>query len=248
MTTTTQPTPPSHERVALVTGASEGLGRALALGLARAGWRLVVDARRAPLLEQVHAELLAVGAPDVVAVPGDVADAGHRDALRAAVERLGRLDLLVHNASTLGASPQPHLEALDADVLRRVLETNLVAPQDLTRLLLPHLAASRGIVLAVSSDAAVAHYEGWGAYGASKAALDHLVLTWAAEHAEIAWYAVDPGDMRTQMHQDAFPGEDIGDRPPPESVVPALLALLATRPPSGRLRAADVTAPEAVPA
>lgn len=247
MTTRTQPADRTHDRVALVTGASEGLGRALALALARDGWALVVDARRPAPLEAVRSELATAGAPDVVAVPGDVTDPAHRDALRGAVAGLGRLDLLVHNASTLGASPQPHLEALDADVLRRVLETNLVAPQDLTRVVLPHLAAARGTVLAVSSDAAVAHYEGWGAYGASKAALDHLTQTWAAEHPEIAWYAVDPGDMRTQMHQDAFPGEDIGDRPPPEQVVPRLLALLGDRPSSGRLRAADVAVREEVP-
>lgn len=247
MTTRTQPADRTHDRVALVTGASEGLGRALALALARDGWALVVDARRPAPLEAVRSELATAGAPDVVAVPGDVTDPAHRDALRGAVAGLGRLDLLVHNASTLGASPQPHLEALDADVLRRVLETNLVAPQDLTRVVLPHLAAARGTVLAVSSDAAVAHYEGWGAYGASKAALDHLTQTWAAEHPEIAWYAVDPGDMRTQMHQDAFPGEDIGDRPPPEQVVPRLLALLGGRPSSGRLRAADVAVREEVP-
>ncbi len=176
----------------------------------------------------------------MVALAGDVTDPAHRDDLRAAVGWSGRLDLLVNNASTLGASPQPRLEALDEDVLRGVLETNLVAPHQLTRLLLAHLVSSRGTVLDISSDAAAEHYEGWGAYGASKAALDHLTLTWAAEHPEIAWYAVDPGDMRTSMHQAAFPGEDIGDRPEPESVVPALLALLDRRPPSGRLRASEV--------
>lgn len=226
--------------VALVTGASVGLGRALATGLARRGWRLVVDARGAEALQQVRDELAAAGSPDVVALPGDVTDEDHRDDLGAAVAWFGRLDLLVNNASTLGASPQPRLEALDGDVLRRVLETNLVAPHQLARHLLAHLTASHGIVIDLSSDAAAEHYEGWGAYGASKAALDHLTGTWAAEHPEIAWYAVDPGDMRTTMHKDAFPGEDIGDRPAPETVVPSLLALLDRRPASGRLRASDV--------
>ncbi len=226
--------------VALVTGASSGLGRALALGLAGRGWRLVIDARGTEALHRVRDELAAAGAPDVVALAGDVTDAGHRDDLVAAVAWLGRLDLLVNNASTLGASPQPRLEALDADVLRRVLETNVVAPHELARQLLARLTTARGVVVDVSSDAASEHYEGWGAYGASKAALDHLTGTWAAEHPEILWYAVDPGDMRTVMHQDAFPGEDIGDRPTPETVVPSLLALLERRPPSGRLRASDV--------
>ncbi len=226
--------------VALVTGASAGLGRALALALASRGWRLVVDARGATPLRRVHEELVAAGAGEVAALPGDVTDAHHRDELGSAVARFGRVDLLVNNASTLGASPQPRLEDLDGDVLRRVLETNLVAPHQLTRLLLGRLAEARGVVLDLSSDAGAEHYEGWGAYGASKAALDHLTGTWAVEHPEIAWYAVDPGDMRTAMHQDAFPGEDIGDRPAPETVVPALLALLDRRPPSGRLRATDV--------
>lgn len=242
MTSSTQRPDLSDDRVAVVTGASEGLGRALALGLARRGWRLVVDARRTALLQEARDELAAAGAPHVVALTGDVTDAAHRDDLRAAVARLGRLDLLVNNASTLGASPQPRLEALDADVLLRVLETNLVAPHQLTRLLLTHLVRTGGTVVDVSSDAAVEHYEGWGAYGASKAALDHLTGTWATEHPEIAWYAVDPGDMRTTMHQQAFPDDDIGDRPEPGSVVPALLALLDRRPPSGRLRASGLQA------
>jgi NAD(P)-dependent dehydrogenase (short-subunit alcohol dehydrogenase family) len=240
MTSSTQHPDPTDDRVALVTGASEGLGRALALALAARGWRLVIDARRPVLLQDVRDELAAAGAPDVVALAGDVTDAAHRDDLRAAVSWLGRLDLLVNNASTLGASPQPRLEALDEDVLRQVLETNVVAPHQLTRILLAHLVRTHGAVIDVSSDAAVEHYEGWGAYGASKAALDHLTGTWAAEHPEVAWYAVDPGDMRTTMHQQAFPDEDVSDRPDPASVVPALLTLLDLRPPGGRLRASEV--------
>jgi NAD(P)-dependent dehydrogenase (short-subunit alcohol dehydrogenase family) len=235
--TTTSPT-------ALITGASAGLGAALAAALAQRGWTLVLDARGADRLTSVAAEL---GRHTTVeAVPGSVTDADHRAALAAAVRRHGPLDLLVHNASELGGSPQPHLGELEPQTLRSVLETNLVAPAALTRELLPDLVAARGTVLAISSDAAVEHYEGWGAYGASKAALDHLIGTFAAEQPALRWYAVDPGDMRTEMHQAAFPGEDISDRPRPEEVVPALLHLLDTAPPSGRHRASDFAASEVV--
>jgi NAD(P)-dependent dehydrogenase (short-subunit alcohol dehydrogenase family) len=230
--------------VALITGASAGLGAALAAALARRGWTLVLDARGADRLAGVAAEL---GRHTTVeAVPGSVTDADHRAALAAAVRRLGPLDLLVHNASELGGSPQPHLDQLEAHTLRSVLETNLVAPAALTRELMPDLVAARGTVLAISSDAAVEHYGGWGAYGASKAALDHLIGTFAAEQPALRWYAVDPGDMRTEMHQAAFPGEDISDRPLPEAVVPAVLRLLDTAPPSGRHRASDFAASEVV--
>ena len=232
----------STSPIALVTGASAGLGRALATALADRGWTLIIDARGAERLAEVAAELSQRTA--VAAVPGSVTDPNHRAELGAAVREHGQLELLVHNASELGGSPQPTLAELDSQTLRAVLETNVVAPAALTRELLPELTAAGGTVLAVSSDAAVEHYEGWGAYGASKAALDHLVGTFAAEHPSLRVYAVDPGDMRTALHQAAFPGEDITDRPLPETVVPALLRLLQAAPPSGRYRASDFAVTE----
>jgi len=223
---------------ALVTGASAGLGRALAQGLAGLGWQLIIDARSPDRLDLAARQLGEL--TSVAAVVGDVTDPAHRDRLSTAVsERGGHLDLLVNNASTLGPSPLPALATLDPEDLRRILATNVEAPLALAQQLLPALARSRGTLLNISSDAAVEHYPGWGGYAAAKAALDHLTLTLAAENAEIAAYAVDPGDMRTEMHQLAFPGEDISDRPEPETVVPALLALLAQRPHSGRYRASD---------
>ncbi len=232
----------STSPTALITGASAGLGRALATALADRGWTLVIDARGADRLAQVADELRRRTA--VEAIPGSVTDPTHRADLLAAVRRHGPLDLLVHNASELGGSPQPPLADLDSHTFRAVLETNLVAPAALTRDLLPDLTAAGGSVLAISSDAAAEHYEGWGAYGASKAALDHLVGTFASEHPSLRWYAVDPGDMRTAMHQAAFPGEDITDRPLPDTVVPALLRLLEAAPPSGRYRASDYAVAE----
>ena len=227
MTQTSQPT-------ALITGASKGLGRALARGLAARGWRLVLDARNSSALSAVAADL-----PSAIAVRGDVADVAHRADLTTTVERLGRLDLLVNNASDLGPSPLPSLADYPIDALRRVYETNVVAPLVLTQLLLPHLRASNGVVLNISSDAAVEPYPGWGGYGSAKAALDQVSAVLGAEEADVRFYAVDPGDMRTDMHQAAFPGEDISDRPEPETVVPALLRLLDERPASGRYRAAE---------
>ena len=220
--------------VAVITGASRGLGAALAHALDTRGWDLVVDARGADALAA------AVGTSTAHAVPGDVTDTAHRQALADAAARLGGADLLVNNASTLGASPMPRLADLTHDVLDDVLLTNVVAPHALTRTLLPQLLARNGTVVNITSDASVEAYEGWGAYGASKAALDHLTRILAAEQPTLRVYAVDPGDMRTRMHQDAFPGEDISDRPEPASVVPHLLALLAGNLPSGRYRAADV--------
>ncbi len=233
---------------ALVTGASAGLGRALATELARRGWRVVVDARGADALTAAVSDLRREGRDaDIVAVPGDVTDPGHRRHLADLVGG-GRLDLLVHNASTLGPGGLRGLAELPAADLRDILETNVVAPVALTALLLPALCRAGGVVLTISSDAAVEHYRTWGGYGASKAALDHVAGTLAAEHPEIAVYAVDPGDMRTALHQAAFPGEDISDRPLPETVVGPVLGLVETRPASGRYRAEDLatgTAPAA---
>jgi len=226
--------------VALLTGASKGFGRAVAAELARRGWTLIVDARDPGALAEAAATLDGDGH---TALPGDVTDPAHRAALAAAVERAGRLDLLVHNASDLGPSPLPHLADLPVDAFRRVLEVNAVAPLALTQLLLPALAASDGALVTVSSDAAVEAYEGWGGYGASKAALDQLTGVLAAELPALRVYALDPGDMRTDMHQAAFPGEDISDRAEPETVVPALLRLVDERPPSGRYTAASLLVP-----
>jgi NAD(P)-dependent dehydrogenase (short-subunit alcohol dehydrogenase family) len=228
---------PSDRPVALVTGASAGLGLALAHGLADRGWALVIDARGAEALKDA-ADALA-GRTDVVPLAGDVTDPGHRADLADAVAELGRLDLLVNNASYLGPSPLQALGSADLDELRRVYEVDVLAPIALTQALLPSLVASSGVLLNISSDAAVEAYETWGGYGSAKAALDHATLVFAAEHPTLAVYAVDPGDLRTAMHQAAFPGEDISDRPEPATVVPALLQLLDSRPESGRYRAAE---------
>jgi NAD(P)-dependent dehydrogenase (short-subunit alcohol dehydrogenase family) len=229
--------------VAIVTGASKGLGKALAAGLACRGWSLVVDARTPADLEDAATDLLslAVDGAAVVPIAGDVTDARHREALVAAAAGLGGLDLLVNNASTLGRSPLPHLEAYPIDELAHVFEVNVIAPLALVQAAMPLLrAALRPRVLDITSDASVEHYEGWGGYGASKAALDHLSATLAAEEPGLTVWAADPGDLRTDMHQEAFPGEDISDRPPPESAVPALIALIEGETPSGRVRAADL--------
>ena len=216
---------------AIITGASRGLGLALAHALADRGWRLVVDARDGAALEAAAAQLRH--RTEVVALPGDVTDAWHRHAL---VEEAGRIDLLVNNASDLGPSPLPALTAYPLEELERVLRTNAIAPLALVQLAALRLVEGARIVN-VSSDAAVEAYEGWGGYGASKAALEQLTAVLAAERPDLRVYAVDPGDMRTRMHQDAFPGEDISDRPPPEASVPGLLALVEGDLPSGRYAA-----------
>jgi NAD(P)-dependent dehydrogenase (short-subunit alcohol dehydrogenase family) len=231
-------TPDSLTRpVALITGASAGLGLALAHGLADRGWALIINARGADALKNAADALAA--RTDVVPLAGDVTDPEHRADLVDAVGELGRLDLLVNNASYLGPSPLQPLAAADLDELRRVYEVDVIAPIALAQALLPELTASAGTVLNISSDAAVEAYEGWGGYGSAKAALDHASAVLAAEHSGLTVYAVDPGDLRTAMHQAAFPGEDISDRPEPASVVPAFLRLLDSRPASGRYRASD---------
>ena len=224
---------------ALITGGSAGLGLALTRDLATDGWHVVVDGRDAARLQQ------AVGALDgtITQVAGDVTDPAHRQALAAAVTATGRLDLLVHNASTLGPTPCQRSQTSTSTV-----STTSGSPTSPRRLPSPNCCYRRcapqgASWWGVSSDAAVEHYEGWGAYAASKAALDQVILTIGAENSEVAAYAVDPGEMRTAMHQAAFPGEDISDRPLPESVVPALRALLRQRPGNGRYRAADFAAP-----
>lgn len=230
--------------VALITGGSAGLGRSLVHSLSRDGWTVVTDGR-----DPARLAAAVDGLEAVVPVSGDVADAAHRDDLAREVAWLGRLDLLVHNASTLGPLPLRPLREVTATELLDTWLVDAAAPVALTALLLPQLRTADGVVLSLSSDAAVEHYETWGPYAAGKAALDHLTLTLGVEEGLTA-YAVDPGDMRTAMHQDAFPGEDISDRPTAESVVPALRALLAARPPSGRYRAsafAELTSEE-VPA
>jgi NAD(P)-dependent dehydrogenase (short-subunit alcohol dehydrogenase family) len=221
---------------ALITGASKGFGRATARALSARGWRLVLDARSAADLDRVAADL-----PGAVAVTGDVTDALHREALAAAVDVLGGVDLLVNNASELGTSPLPALRDYPLGAARSVYETNVLAPLALIQLLLPALVPVGGTIVNLSSDAAVEAYEGWGGYGPSKAALDHLSAVLAAEEPAVRVYAFDPGDMRTDMHQRAFPGEDISDRAEPDTVVPALLRLIDERPASGRYRAAELS-------
>ena len=228
--------------IALITGASRGLGRAAARALAQRGWSLIVDARRADDLADAMR-----GLTDVAAVPGDVTDPGHRAGLAAAVGRAGGLDVLVNNASRLGPSPQPLLRDYPLDEFARVYDTNVLAPLALIQLLAAPLVAAAGTVVNVSSDAAVEAYPGWGGYGSAKAALDQLTAVLAAEEPSLRCYALDPGDMRTDLHQQAFPGEDISDRPEPETVVPALLRLIGERPPSGRYRASDLAVPAVAP-
>lgn len=219
--------------LALVTGGSAGLGAALCAALVAAGWDVVTDGRNADRFADARL-------PDAVTVVvGDLTDADHRTELAERVSARGRLDLLVHNASTLGPLPMRPLAEVGIADLQHVWRTNIGGPLVLTSALLPWLRVADGVLLSISSDAAVNHYETWGLYGASKAALDHVTLTYGAETGLTA-YAVDPGDMRTAMHQDAFPADDISDRPLPETVAPRILDLLAARPASGRYRAEDV--------
>jgi NAD(P)-dependent dehydrogenase (short-subunit alcohol dehydrogenase family) len=230
---------------AIITGASRGLGLALARTLADRGWRLVIDARGAPELQRVVTELEAkcirADAPvtHVRALPGDVADDWHRGAL---IDAAGeQVDLLVNNASILGPSPQPELVAYPLDTLQHVYDVNVIAPLALAQLAVPLMPAG-ACLINITSDAAVEPYEGWGGYGSAKAALEQLTAILAAEQPHLRVYTVDPGDMRTQMHQEAFPGEDISDRPLPEESVPGLLALIEGNLPSGRYQARHLAA------
>jgi NAD(P)-dependent dehydrogenase (short-subunit alcohol dehydrogenase family) len=228
-------------KTAIVTGASRGLGRAVARDLAGWGWRVVVDARDAAALAAATGDLAAAGGgAGVVCVVGDVADPAHRRRLAGAAG--GRVDAVVLNASGLGPTPLPALADVPAEALRDLLEVNVVAQLALVQLVLPALRAARGRLVAVSSDAAVEAYEGWGTYGATKAALEQVARVLAAEEPELRVYAFDPGDMRTLMHADAFPGEDISDRPEPETVVPAVRRLLTGELASGRYTAAGLLA------
>lgn len=224
-------------RVAVITGASRGLGRALARGLAADGYLLVVDARDTGAL---RAAMAGLPGPAVTRVGGDITDPAHRDALLGAATALGGPDLLINNAGTLGASPLPAMAEYPPAALRDAFEVNVIAPLALTQLLLPALRANGGAVLCVTSDAAIEAYAGWGGYGAAKAALEQACAVLAAEEATVRVWRIDPGDLRTDMHQQAFPGEDISDRPLPESVVPAFRRLIAERLPSGRYRAIDL--------
>jgi NAD(P)-dependent dehydrogenase (short-subunit alcohol dehydrogenase family) len=220
-------------KTAIVTGGSRGLGLALVQALAAAGWRVVTDARDGDTLRDA-----VTGLGDaVVAVPGDITDPAHRAELVAAAG--GSIDLLVNNAGGLGPSPLPGLADYPLDELSDLFTVNVVAPLGLIQETLPKLAAG-AVIIDITSDASVEAYEGWGGYGATKAALDHLGRVLAAERPDLRVLTVDPGDMRTQMHQDAFPGEDISDRPPPEQGVPGILALIDGDRPSGRYRVAEV--------
>jgi NAD(P)-dependent dehydrogenase (short-subunit alcohol dehydrogenase family) len=219
-------------QTAVVTGGSLGFGRAVAALLTQAGWDVAIDGRDAAAVAATAAEIGARG------VPGDINDPDHR----ARLLDLARLDLLVNNASTLGPSPLPPLSEYPLDQLRSVFETNVVAQLALTQLALPLLTESGGVIVNVTSDAAVEAYEGWGGYGSSKAALERISAVLGAENPGVPVYALDPGDMRTRMHQDAFPGEDISDRPEPEVSAPAVLWLVEHRPSSGRIRAPELLA------
>jgi len=232
-----------RSRVALVTGASRGLGRAVAAELLRQNWRVVIDGRDPVQLARAVTAMPA--RQSVVAVAGDVADPGHRRLLGDAVAREGGLDLLMNNASVLGPSPRPRLAEHPIHDLAYVYAVNALAPLGLLQLVLPHLERRGGRVVNVSSDAAADAYDGWGGYGSSKAALDHITAVLAQEHPRLRLYAFDPGDMATDMQRQAFPGEDVSDRPSPESVVPGLMELVLGDLPSGRYRAAELVRPAA---
>jgi NAD(P)-dependent dehydrogenase (short-subunit alcohol dehydrogenase family) len=227
------------DRTAIITGASRGLGLALARALAGDGWSLIIDARTEEALESARAELSRY--TRVVAIPGDVTDPEHRGDLAEAARGAGGVDALVNNASILGPSPQPDLLDYPLDVLEEVYSANVISPLALIQALNNDLKPQARIIN-VTSDAAVEPYEGWGGYGSSKAALEQLSNILAAENPGLRVYRVDPGDMRTQMHQEAFPDEDISDRPLPEESVPGFIELLTGDLPSGRYEARELAA------
>lgn len=231
-------TPTEQAPVALVTGGSRGLGLALTATLVDRGWQVIADARDGARLSSAVAGLSTPEA--VLVVPGDVADPHHRQALADAVTRRGRLDLLVGNASVLGPSPQPRLADYPFDALESVYAVNVFAPLALVQLLLPSLRATGGRVVHLSSDAAVEAYAGWGGYGSAKSALDHLTAVLAVEEPTLQVYAFDPGDMATDLQQQAFPDEDVSDRPDPTTVIPSLLRLVEGDLPSGRYRSSEL--------
>ena len=226
--------------VAVITGGSRGLGRALAAEFVRRGFHTVIDGRDDVALSATADELRHGATAEIVAVPGDISDPVHQRRLVEVATELGGIDVLVNNASMLGPSPQPTLAEYPLDTLRQVYETNVIAPIALTQRSLDLLRAAGGTVINVTSDAAVEPYEGWGGYGSSKAALDQSTRILGAEEPSVHVYAVDPGDMRTQMHQEAFPNEDISDRPLPEASVPGFFRLLDTLPPSGHYRVSEL--------
>jgi NAD(P)-dependent dehydrogenase (short-subunit alcohol dehydrogenase family) len=223
-------------KIAIVTGGSKGFGKAVAALLVRRTWTVLIDGRDAEAVDD------AARATGAIGMPGDVKDPEHRARLVEDAERRGRLGLLVNNASCLGPTPLPTLAGYPLDSLRELLDTNVVAPLALTQAALPHLRAHRGAIINVTSDAGVEGYEGWGGYGASKAALEQWSRVLSVEEPDVAVWWVDPGDMRTEMHQAAFPGEDISDRPLPEEIAPSVLSLLDLRPPSGRVVLPDLLA------
>jgi NAD(P)-dependent dehydrogenase (short-subunit alcohol dehydrogenase family) len=224
--------------VAVVTGASRGLGLAITRALVADGWSVVVDGRAGDDLMAAISDLTGPG--QAVAIPGDVTDPDHRQHLAQAAAGKGPVRLIVNNASYLGPSPQPVLENYPLDTLRRVYEVNTVAPLALIQVLLPLMAEAGGVIINITSDAGVEGYAGWGGYGSSKAALEQLSRVLAAELPQLRIYWVDPGDMNTRMQQEAFPGEDVSDRPPPEESVPGLLELAKGELPSGRYQARSV--------
>lgn len=221
-------------RTAIVTGGSRGLGRALVVELAQRGWNVVTDGRDGDSLRAAVGDL----GDRVVGVAGNITDPAHRAELVDGAEQLGGgIDLLVNNAGDLGPTPLPGLADYPLDELTALFEVNVVAQLGLIQRALPSLLARRGTVVNITSDASVEAYVGWGGYGATKAALDHIGRVLAVEQPEVRVLTIDPGDMRTQMHQEAFPGEDISDRPPPEDAVPGVLALIEGTERSGRHRA-----------